>query len=162
MLGEIDRDDAGRSWAYAIYSSVYGVVGILGPILGGLLADPAKLTQIHLGILLYCSRYNHGNESNRYSETDIDIGYSNHVAGECYWDELTSITSLPLVRDVDSVASQLEDNVTMGSERRPSPSPRNSLIPESATSNGYFPATCNSRLHISIPRSKRFKFPQRC
>ncbi|KAH6585431.1 hypothetical protein BASA61_006832 [Batrachochytrium salamandrivorans] len=254
MLGEIARDDAGRSWAYAIYSSVYGVVGILGPILGGLLADPAKLYPGTFGniallrnfpFLLPCmlgavpaviclattmvfvrgrhSGHAHsydtvnisedeldlytnaafdysrrdpntytgsilmddvgsvavsssadtpvrlarrklsytatspdtttGNESNRYSETDIDMGYSNHVAGDAIGDELTSITSLPLVRDVDSVASQLEDNATMGSERRPSPSPRNSLIPESATSTAIFPqrAThdCISRSHVA-------------
>nr|KAJ3423007.1 hypothetical protein HK105_004524 [Polyrhizophydium stewartii] len=43
MLGDIARDDAARSWAYAMYGSIYGSVGILGPILGGLLADPATL-----------------------------------------------------------------------------------------------------------------------
>ncbi|KAH6577403.1 hypothetical protein BASA60_004029 [Batrachochytrium salamandrivorans] len=74
-------------------------------------------------------------------------------AGDAIGDELTSITSLPLVRDVDSVASQLEDNATMGSERRPSPSPRNSLIPESATSTAIFPQRaahdCISRSHVA-------------
>ncbi|KAI8824883.1 major facilitator superfamily domain-containing protein [Fimicolochytrium jonesii] len=41
MLGELFVDESGRGWAYAMYGVQYGVSGILGPFLAGLLVDPA-------------------------------------------------------------------------------------------------------------------------
>ncbi|KAK5671851.1 hypothetical protein QVD99_001682 [Batrachochytrium dendrobatidis] len=43
MLGDISSDDASRSTAYALYGSIYGISGIVGPIIGGILADPATV-----------------------------------------------------------------------------------------------------------------------
>ncbi|TPX59174.1 hypothetical protein PhCBS80983_g02649 [Powellomyces hirtus] len=40
MLGELFSDDKGRSWGYAMYGVVYGLAGILGPLLAGALVDP--------------------------------------------------------------------------------------------------------------------------
>ncbi|KAJ3046304.1 hypothetical protein HDV00_000118 [Rhizophlyctis rosea] len=42
MLGEIFNDDTGRAWGYAMYGSVYGMSGIVGPFLAGILANPSK------------------------------------------------------------------------------------------------------------------------
>jgi MFS family permease len=43
MIGYMARDSRTRAWAYAMYGSVYGLSGFLGPFLGGLLANPAQL-----------------------------------------------------------------------------------------------------------------------
>jgi MFS family permease len=37
------RDQESRAWGYAMYGSVYGFAGVVGPLLGGLLASPATL-----------------------------------------------------------------------------------------------------------------------
>jgi MFS family permease len=42
MIGDIARDQRDRAWAYAMYGSVYGLSGLLGPIIGGVLTDPVK------------------------------------------------------------------------------------------------------------------------
>ncbi|RKO98017.1 MFS general substrate transporter, partial [Caulochytrium protostelioides] len=41
-LGALMPDEVERSWAYGIYGSVYGIMGIVGPLLGSLLTDPAR------------------------------------------------------------------------------------------------------------------------
>jgi MFS family permease len=43
MIGDISRDQRARAWGYAMYGSVYGLSGILGPLLGGLLANPVVI-----------------------------------------------------------------------------------------------------------------------
>jgi MFS family permease len=43
MIGDMARDSRVRAWAYAMYGSVYGLSGFLGPFLGGLLSNPADL-----------------------------------------------------------------------------------------------------------------------
>ena len=43
MLGDISDSDQTRAWAYALYGAIYGVMGIFGTLLGGLLANPAEL-----------------------------------------------------------------------------------------------------------------------
>ncbi|ORY51126.1 MFS general substrate transporter [Rhizoclosmatium globosum] len=41
-LGRINPDEKGRSWAFALYGSVYALSGILGPIIGGVLVEMGK------------------------------------------------------------------------------------------------------------------------
>ncbi|KAI8897545.1 major facilitator superfamily domain-containing protein [Globomyces pollinis-pini] len=43
MIGDIARDGRSRAWGYAMYGSVYGLSGMLGPLIGGLLSNPADL-----------------------------------------------------------------------------------------------------------------------
>ncbi|KAJ3268872.1 hypothetical protein HDV01_002130 [Terramyces sp. JEL0728] len=43
MIGDIARDQRSRTWGYVFYGSVYGVTQMIGPLLGGLLANPADL-----------------------------------------------------------------------------------------------------------------------
>jgi MFS family permease len=43
MLGTMNPDQESRGLAYSWYGSVYGISGIIGPILGGLLSNPAHL-----------------------------------------------------------------------------------------------------------------------
>jgi MFS family permease len=43
MIGDLARDTRTRAWSYAMYGSVYGLSGFLGPLLGGMLANPAEL-----------------------------------------------------------------------------------------------------------------------
>lgn len=43
MIGDIASSQKSRAWAFAMYGSVYGVTGILGPALGGLLSNPNVL-----------------------------------------------------------------------------------------------------------------------
>ncbi|KAI8909506.1 major facilitator superfamily domain-containing protein [Gorgonomyces haynaldii] len=43
MLGDMAKTDSQRAWGYAMYGSVYGLAGIVGPLLGGLLSNPAEL-----------------------------------------------------------------------------------------------------------------------
>ncbi|TPX76288.1 hypothetical protein CcCBS67573_g02430 [Chytriomyces confervae] len=38
-LGEIHLDEAGRSWAYSTYGSLYALSGIVGPVIGGILVS---------------------------------------------------------------------------------------------------------------------------
>jgi MFS family permease len=42
-IGHLARDQRSRAWGYAMYGSVYGISGMLGPLIGGLLANPAEL-----------------------------------------------------------------------------------------------------------------------
>ncbi|KAJ3246085.1 hypothetical protein HDU78_007906 [Chytriomyces hyalinus] len=41
-LGEINQTEKGRSWAYAVYSQLYAVFGIIGPLLGGFLVSASR------------------------------------------------------------------------------------------------------------------------
>ena len=43
FIGDISKDQRIRSWGYAMYGSVFGICGILGPLLGGVLAHPEVL-----------------------------------------------------------------------------------------------------------------------
>jgi MFS family permease len=43
FIGDIARDQRTRAWGYSIYGAIYGLSGILGPLIGGLLANPADL-----------------------------------------------------------------------------------------------------------------------
>lgn len=43
MIGDISTGSKELSWAYSIYGAVYGFSGILGPMLAGVLYDPATL-----------------------------------------------------------------------------------------------------------------------
>ncbi|KAJ3323471.1 hypothetical protein HDV06_001748 [Boothiomyces sp. JEL0866] len=38
MIGDLTQDLPTRSWGYAIYGSVFGITGIIGPIIGGIFA----------------------------------------------------------------------------------------------------------------------------
>jgi MFS family permease len=41
FIGDLARDQKTRAFGYAMYGAVYGLSGILGPLLGGILANPA-------------------------------------------------------------------------------------------------------------------------
>ncbi|KAI8613340.1 major facilitator superfamily domain-containing protein [Chytriomyces sp. MP71] len=41
-LGEINKTEQGRSWAYAVYSQLYAVFGIVGPLIGGFLVSVSR------------------------------------------------------------------------------------------------------------------------
>ena len=43
MIGDISRDQRARAWGYAMYGSIYGASAMIGPFLGGLLANPRVL-----------------------------------------------------------------------------------------------------------------------
>jgi MFS family permease len=43
MIGDISTSSKELAWAYSTYGAVYGLSGILGPMLAGILYDPAKL-----------------------------------------------------------------------------------------------------------------------
>ena len=43
MIGDISRDQKSRAWGYAMYGSIYGMSAMIGPFLGGLLANPRVL-----------------------------------------------------------------------------------------------------------------------
>jgi MFS family permease len=43
MMGDISTSSKELAWAYSTYGAVYGMSGILGPMLAGILYDPAKL-----------------------------------------------------------------------------------------------------------------------
>ena len=43
MIGDVARDQKARAWGYALYGSVYGLSSMVGPLTGGLLANPAIL-----------------------------------------------------------------------------------------------------------------------
>ena len=43
MLGNLAREAESRAWGYAMYGSVYGLSGFIGPILGGLLSNPVQI-----------------------------------------------------------------------------------------------------------------------
>ena len=41
-IGDLTQDQRVRSWAYAMYGSIFGICGMIGPLIGGVLAFPAK------------------------------------------------------------------------------------------------------------------------
>ena len=43
MIGDLSRSPEETAWAYSAYGSVFGFSGIVGPLLSGLLYDPARL-----------------------------------------------------------------------------------------------------------------------
>ncbi|KAI9208447.1 major facilitator superfamily domain-containing protein [Polychytrium aggregatum] len=52
MLGEIFTNETDRAWGYAMYGTVYGVAGIVGPLIGGYLLDPNDPHPIHYPCML--------------------------------------------------------------------------------------------------------------
>lgn len=40
-IGDLTQDQRVRSWSYAMYGSIFGICGMIGPIVGGVLAFPA-------------------------------------------------------------------------------------------------------------------------
>ena len=49
MIGETFRNQDARAWSYSLYGSVYGVSGIIGPLIGGILSNPASLYPDYIG-----------------------------------------------------------------------------------------------------------------
>ena len=43
FIGDLTQDQRLRSWSYSMYGSIFGVCGMIGPLIGGLLAFPVKL-----------------------------------------------------------------------------------------------------------------------
>ena len=43
FIGDLAREQRTRAWAYSLYGSVYGLCGIIGPVLGGVLVNPVGL-----------------------------------------------------------------------------------------------------------------------
>ncbi|KAJ3140830.1 hypothetical protein HK101_003467 [Irineochytrium annulatum] len=46
LIGEIHRDEFGRAWGYSRYGLLFAASGILGPIIGGLLAHDVTLNSV--------------------------------------------------------------------------------------------------------------------
>ncbi|KAI8918822.1 major facilitator superfamily domain-containing protein [Entophlyctis helioformis] len=58
MLGDIaGGSDTDRAWAFAMYGAMYGMSGILGPVLGGMLADPGRLYPAVFGRFAWATAY---------------------------------------------------------------------------------------------------------